>query len=516
MLSAAQISDLVHEFYKAELDLDLEMRLDTVDSTRADLHAKQHGVLLAELRKHLARGEFALISWAADAKIGEKGLPIERDSFEFRQLCQGLMRGWVEVAERLCERDQGHFDGAPTDPLIRADSSREIESNDRPQRARSILNSEGDQPLTPLFERLIAEKRDLRPKTVQKYRVVAKLFDEFTGGKAANAATRQDVVDFKDLLTRLPVNWTKRFPGMSLTQAIERNKTRCLPTLNPRNINDSYLVYLGTFFRWAVRNNIRTDNPAGGVAVVLSKAADKRQSRNPFSAAQLQRIFEAPIYAGCQSPGRPYLPGKHLIRDHRFWVPLIALFSGARLNELGQLEVGDLETVGAISFFRITTDSELSESENVKLLKTEASRRSVPIHPRLIELGFLQYVGDRRAAGDRRLFPDWLQGNDGTYSSVFSKSFNGQFLPKIGVKTKKLVFHSFRHNFIDAMRDAGIEDAVAKALVGHSDRSTTAIYGSGQPISRLAGAMERIRYDCLDLSHLVPNAGGHKAIEVAA
>ncbi|HEX4112654.1 MAG TPA: hypothetical protein VH020_08985 [Stellaceae bacterium] len=222
MLSATQIKDLVREFYKAELDLDLEMRLDVLEPWRAESQSDRHKIFLAELRKHVARGEFTLIKWAADAKIDEKALPIERDSFEYRRLCQGLMSGWIEVAERLCERDQGHFGGVPTDPLIHAGPSRETEWGDKPQPARSVLNSDGDRPLVPLFERLIGEKRDLRPKTIQKYRVVAKLFDGFTCGKAANVVTRQDVVDFKDLLTRLPVKLDEALSGKTRSKKLYR------------------------------------------------------------------------------------------------------------------------------------------------------------------------------------------------------------------------------------------------------------------------------------------------------
>jgi len=378
------------------------------------------------------------------------------------------------------------------------------------------LNPLGNQPMTVLVERLLNEKRDARPKTIDKYRAVAKLFDEFSAKKAASLVTRQDIVDFKDALTRLPVNWSKRFPGMSPAEAIAENEKRKSPTLAPRNIKDSYLVYVNTFFKWALSNNIRTDNPAVGVTVMTPKGFNKKQSRDSFAVCHLQAIFDAPIFRGCLGPDRPYSPGSFLIRDHRFWVPLVALYSGARLNELGQLEVRDVQEIGGIPCFRITSQSDLHSGENIKILKTKSSARSVPLHPMLKALGFLEYVAARRAAGDFRVFPNWHKGKDGTYSSVFSKSFNGQFLPKVGIKTPKLVFHSFRHTFIDAMREAGIEDGVQKAIVGHSDQSTTAIYGAGQPILRLAGAIDKICYAGLTLTNLLPTGVESQFPKVAA
>ena|GEM_PF-384214 len=506
MLTADQLRQLVVGFYRAELDEDMESRLEPLELWRVDWRDRTHELHMAELKRHLGRGEFVLVTWAADWLIERDSLPIVRDSREYRQLCQALMRTSIELDRRYVERDRGDFSGVPTDPLF-VESIPEPYAKTRtpePIADAAVLNPLGKQPVSPLLERVLNEKRDLRPKTGEKYRVVGKLFDQFTGNKPAGAVTRQDIVDFKDLLTRLPVNWTKRFPGKSPGDAIAANEKLGLPTLAPRNVNDSYLVYVNAFFKWAITNNIRHDNPASGIAVMTPKGFSRKQSRDPFSIAQLQRVFDAPIYKGCAGPGRTYCPGSHLVRDHRYWAPLIALFTGARLNELGQLEVKDLQMVAGTWCLRITTQGDTEEHGNIKQLKSEASKRIVPIHSELKALGFLAYVEGQRTAGQSRIFPKWQRGKDGTYSSVFSKTFNSQFLPRIGIKTPKLVFHSFRHTFVDAMRDAGIEEGIQKVLVGHSDQSTTAIYGKGHPAVRLSAAIEQIEYSGLDLAHLKP------------
>src|SRR5690349_12926065 len=86
--------------------------------------------------------------------------------------------------------------------------------------------------------------------------------------------------------------------------------------------------------------------------------------------------------------GRNYQQaGDHRIKDHRFWAPLIGLFSGARLNEIGQLRKGDVERVAEIWCFRIT-----DEGEDERSVKTSAGKRVVPMHQELIQLGLLDYL----------------------------------------------------------------------------------------------------------------------------
>jgi len=234
----------------------------------------------------------------------------------------------------------------------------------------------------------------------------------------------------------------------------------------------------------------------------MPKGFHKRDQRDPFTVERLTRLFAAPIFTGCATPGRPYTPGDYRIRDHRYWVPLVALFSGARANELGQMEIADVLQRAGIWCLHITTQSDHDDPEDEKHIKTSAGRRLVPVHPELVRLGFLEYVEERRVAGDRRVFPDWNKGADETYSSIFGKFFNDRLLKKLGIKTRKIVFHSLRHSFMDAMRDAGIQDAIKKAIIGHADASVTALYGSGEPIRRLYDAVRRINYEGLDLSHL--------------
>jgi integrase len=105
-------------------------------------------------------------------------------------------------------------------------------------------------------------------------------------------------------------------------------------------------------------------------------------------------------------------------------------------------------------------------------------------------------------AKSNRLFPRWQKGSDGYYSSVFSKWFNAQFLKKSGLKSPKHVFHSLRHNFKDALRNALIAPETQHRLMGHRSGHVGEQYGSGEIVESESNQIDRIRYSGLDLSHL--------------
>lgn len=164
-------------------------------------------------------------------------------------------------------------------------------------------------------------------------------------------------------------------------------------------------------------------------------------------------------WAGYSTPGyaRP--------RRGRFWVPLIALFSGMRMNEICQLHVADIHRLDGVDCFFVTEGP--SDADNGKRLKTAASERFIPVHPTLIEIGFMTFVEQRRAAGAVRLFSELQKSSTGYYSDPFSKWFR-RFLERAGATREKTCFHSFRHCYRDALRESRIEHELALALGGWS------------------------------------------------
>jgi integrase len=178
-----------------------------------------------------------------------------------------------------------------------------------------------------------------------------------------------------------------------------------------------------------------------------------------------------------------------------YWLPLIALYTGARLTEIGQLRVQDIKRELGIDYFIITDEGEDAG------IKTESSRRWVPIHPELMRLGFIDYLAKMRKAGSERLFPDIKPDRMGVLTGNWSKWWGRYMRNTIGIKDPRKVFHSFRHTFKDACLRAGIGQEIHDALTGHADGDNEGrSYGAGQhPLKPLAAALKKVRYIGLKL-----------------
>lgn len=263
------------------------------------------------------------------------------------------------------------------------------------------------------------------------------------------------------------------------------------------------IANLSSFLNWAVNEELLDRNPARGLRLPDDTA--KRDKRLPFSAAQLRSIFNAPLFRGCMDGDRGYSkPGTERPRNARFWVPLIGLHSGMRLNEICQLDVTDVRVIEGIACFVVTQDS-LVESTD-KILKTGASDRVVPLHPTLLDFGLVEHASKLRRAGQTKLFGEIDPGTKGIRAVAFSKWFT-QFLRNCGARRDRTSFHSFRHNFRDELRAARIDFDIAMALGGWASssaaqRGVSENYGSGHRVRVLQEAIARLRFSDVDLSHI--------------
>lgn len=178
----------------------------------------------------------------------------------------------------------------------------------------------------------------------------------------------------------------------------------------------------------------------------------------------------------------------------KFWIPLIALFTGMRLDEIGQLQKEDIKELDNIVYF------DVNDSGNGKKVKTKSSIRQIPIHSELVKLGFLDYVKGLGDSPQSFLFPD-LKLYDGRRTHGFSKWF-GKYLRNVGVTDSRKVFHSFRHKFKDMTREATEDEEMRDALTGHSGSSIGRGYGGGFSIEAKHRVMQEIKSP-VDLSILL-------------
>ena len=186
-----------------------------------------------------------------------------------------------------------------------------------------------------------------------------------------------------------------------------------------------------------------------------------------FTAEEVQRLFGGPEFV------------VHAAQNAaRYWVPLLGLEAGLRINEAAQLRVRDFRELEKI-WCVVVTASRLSQSgqrtpiDRRQRIKTFAGRRMLPLHPQLIKLGLLDYVEQRKAAGKEFLFD----------LSWFAKPGFGHYPTRdfalltkaTGVhQNKRKVHHSFRSGLSQELEKHGLIDSLIDRFLGHKVRTIRA------------------------------------------
>ena len=374
-----------------------------------------------------------------------------------------------------------------------------------PATVRSVAPSGiASKTLEELFDLFLSDPAKQRSrKTDMHYENLREIVFELWGAhRPLSSIDREACRDLLEVLRWLPSNRAKRFPKLGVMQAARLAKEKGLHSAISAATVNGYMTKLRTLFNFAVNEGWLDRSPARGLRVV--DPVRRRDKRLPFSPEQLRLIFDAPLYRGCADDWFGYAtPGRAHPRRGRFWVPLLALFAGLRLNEACQLDVADIQCIDGIDCIVVTAGS---DPESEKRLKTASSERAIPVHPELKRIGFMGFVNEQRARCERKLFPELQVSSTGYYSDPFSKWFR-RFLSKTGAEQAKTCFHSFRHSYRDALREARIPHEVALALGGWTTSGgdageAAAAYGRGHSIATLADALGRVSYPALDLSHL--------------
>lgn len=141
-------------------------------------------------------------------------------------------------------------------------------------------------------------------------------------------------------------------------------------------------------------------------------------------------------------------------RGWRFWLPLLMLLTGARPNEICQLHTDDLKRTKAGTWYLDVIEG---EDDDRKTLKTDASRRRIPLHPELIKIGFVAFVQQRRRANPKdepRLFPEITPDKYGNMATYPTRRFRDHFIPAEITLGDRQTLYSLRHNVRDALRRA--------------------------------------------------------------
>jgi len=316
-------------------------------------------------------------------------------------------------------------------------------------------------------EHILAKRWTLR--TQNEFKPVFELFLEIVGDIDVKELNQKVIMDYRDKLSNVPVNRNKlkKFKGMSLNELL---KLKSVKHLHLKTINNS-LSLISSLLKWGARLGYIQRNFADGLSYnIKTRPADERKI---YSTDDLKRLVSE--LRKIDSARRP----------ERYWIPIIALFSGIRQNEICQMQKTDIIQISGIWCF------DVNQHEDGKSLKTISSQRIVPIHNVILKLGFLKFVSESTQG---QLWKNLKYYQCRGYAHSFKKwylPFNRQ---KITSDSKK-TFHSFRHNVADGLKQLGVDSQLIAEILGHKTGSITLErYGKNYKPEVLKAVIDKIDY----------------------
>jgi integrase len=306
----------------------------------------------------------------------------------------------------------------------------------------------------------------------QNERNLSKIF-AVLGKSSIESLTYKDCHLISDLIYNLP-----KFCTLSSLDAKRLLTTRQDDRISPASAR-KYLNQFKELLLFAKKRRFITESFAEDLEILPCVNGVRVEG---FSKTELKKIFNPETYPKKDDPR--FFP--------RFWIPLIALFSGMRLNEICQLYTDDIRCENGVYYFCVT------DKRADQHLKNSPSRRQVPVHPMLIDMGFLEFVKEVRRLRYERLFYVLNYHPQKYYRSAVGAWFN-RYLAKLGMTGRQKVFHSLRHTVKPYLRDAGVSQEYQNALCGWSARDTgEKVYGGAVPMKRLQSEMSKLKYGFLE------------------
>jgi integrase len=307
---------------------------------------------------------------------------------------------------------------------------------------------------SPLFSELLEpyalqKKGENSPKTIDEKISTFTKFIDVLGDQEINAYTKQHFSTYK---------------------------TRELATLTPATVNKR-ISQLKDFFTWALNNGMFTAgaNPLEKMGFSKKAIQPKQEDiRLNFSPTNMRKIF-----------GEKYI--ETMYKPDFYWIPLIAMFSGARLEEIGSLKTEGFQVVDGVDCFFV------EEGKNA------SARRFVPVHSMLIKLGLLDYVNLVKNKQQTHIFYERFN----EMGTAASERFNDVYLKKTLGIYAPVVFHCTRHTVCTMMDKCKISDNNACQIVGHESGAKQNVHSTVYnhnltTLPELKKSLEKLVYEDLD------------------
>ena len=437
--------------YDKELDGKLSSILESLE-----IDSSTKSVAYKQLRRHFKSLYLLRYDWARSLikKSGREDDDFRREAGEMLSL--DLYKDLVK--ERRAIRDESISE----EEIIQSqrESAEQIDDS-------SSLEST---PLSEVIDSYLDEKSYDNEKTADKIEHALRMLVEDFGDIAINRINSAKVNLFKQHLRHLPSrrNQIAIYRDKSFHELVlmgEKNNIKAKDRLSTTSINDT-LGFLGTFFKWTTQNGYTDKNFFEGVKISRSKHRHAREERGRYSDKQIFKLFSADTYL------------EYTIEKNNFayyWVPLICLFSGCRINEICSLYLDNVIKIKGKDSGKDIYCFNLVYEENrpQKVLKTLSSRRIIPIHDEILNLDFLEFLKLlKRNKRRERIFQELKAYKGNNFANSVQRFWNERYTRDLSIEKdsqgRRLSFMSLRHAVADTLKQANVETKFINEHQGHS------------------------------------------------
>ncbi|MCG9118872.1 hypothetical protein LH456_09710 [Laribacter hongkongensis] len=357
----------------------------------------------------------------------------------------------------------------PAEPLQKATSNTSTPSTSSPGTVGCLTSEQEDMLLSSVITEFISHLSPTSPMA-KKYKLVLPAFLEFIGDMPVQNIKQMHVNDFLRTVQKLPPNWAslRSKSGKSIRALAEQKWEKCIAL---KTYDDGYRASLRAFIKRAEQDwqdfgfptTLKTNIPYTG---------SRTKSEFKQRALRLNEI-------------KMILEGKEVVEAkqrssmvHKFWLPVIALYTGARIREICQINPqSDWGAHGSEWWLRITAEEGAYADEKVRKTVKTAKPRVIPMHRELIRLGLPEYLAEIKRSGARRIFPQWgtSQKNPGAAPGKWFSSYLKQIglhgvANEIGNAIRGA--HAFRHTLLTHGRMNGTN---LRCISGHTETSDNVV-----------------------------------------
>lgn len=325
---------------------------------------------------------------------------------------------------------------------------------------------EGVTGIHELAERM-ADAKGYTKQLRDSLRYTVRRWVELHGDVSLPKWERSHLNKFSDALKGLPVTREKQIQDLSILKAVAAAKSKGLPTMGDK-IRQTRIDHMKSLTAFAINQlGILKADPFAGYSVIKTKVKHSAKAKDdvkPFTPAQIRQIL-------------PHCAAKFHPDTLDYWAPIIATYTAARREEIGQLYLANVADWGNGLTLEITDEGEDQS------IKNKHSFRTIPVPPVLMDAGFSDFVGRRRLAGAKMLFLENFTDNKtkiktlrevqatgrGRFTETYGERFNRYVRNPLKLTDDGLVFHSFRHAWTDAARRAKIDPEIRRLIAGRLD-----------------------------------------------